>query len=42
MNVRSHACVITRLPVTKMKFDWENKAAVHNLAKDLNTLKAGK
>ena len=31
-----------RLPVTKMKFDWENKAAVHNLAKDLNTLKAGK
>jgi len=26
-----------RLPVTRQKFDWDNKAAVHNLAKDLNS-----
>lgn len=30
-----------RLPITKVKFDWENKAAVHKLATDLTGTKLG-
>jgi len=29
-----------RLPITKVKFDWENKASVHKLASELNAFKA--
>jgi hypothetical protein len=28
-----------RLPITKVKFDWDNKAAVHKLAADLTAAK---
>lgn len=29
-----------RLPITKMKFDWDNRASVHKLATELNAFKA--
>lgn len=29
-----------RLPITKVKFDWSNKASVHKLASELNAFKA--
>jgi len=28
-----------RLPITKVKFDWDNRASVHKLASELNTMK---
>ena len=28
-----------RLPITKVKFDWDNKASVHKLASELNAAK---
>jgi len=28
-----------RLPITKVKFDWDNKASVHKLASELNAVK---
>jgi len=30
-----------RLPITRVKFDWDNKASVHRLAADLTSSKAG-
>ena len=30
-----------RLPITRVKFDWDNKASVHKLATGLNAFKMG-
>jgi len=40
MNEQVLNALRRRLPITKVKFDWDNRASVHKLATELNAFKA--